>query len=205
MISPLYIGCCWAFAAVGAIEGLNQLTTGDLVSLSEQELVDCETSRSNGCQGGFFDSAFEFVIRNEGLSRESDYPYEAAQGSCNVDRDSSPRAGRITGFEKVPENSESALMKAVANQPVSVGIDSNGYDFKYYSSGVFTGDCGTNLNHAVTAVGYGETSDGVKYWVVKNSWGSGWGEAGYMKIQRDSGSEGGLCGIAMQASYPTAN
>ncbi|KAG6405126.1 hypothetical protein SASPL_132709 [Salvia splendens] len=112
-----------------------------------------------------------------------------------------PRAGKISGYESVPANDEAALLNAVANQPVTVGIDAGGEEFR---SGVFTGDCGTNLNHAVTIVGYGENSDGMKYWLVKNSWGTNWGENGYGMIQRESGNMGGLCGIAMKPSYPLA-
>lgn len=95
-------------------------------------------------------------------------------------------------------------MKAVANQPVSVAIDASGSDFQFYSSGVFTGQCGTELDHGVTAVGYGTADDGTKYWLVKNSWGTTWGDNGYIRMQRDIDAKEGLCGIAMQASYPTA-
>ncbi|KAI8006258.1 hypothetical protein LOK49_LG07G02046 [Camellia lanceoleosa] len=120
------------------------------------------------------------------------------QGQC------ANHAAKITGYEDVPANSESALLKAVANQPISVAIDASGSDFQFYSSGVFTGTCGTQLDHGVTAVGYGTAADGTKYWLVKNSWGTGWGEAGYIRMQRDIDSQEGLCGIAMMASYPTA-
>ncbi|XP_047951072.1 ervatamin-B-like [Salvia hispanica] len=197
-----HCGCCWAFAAVAATEGINQLSTGKLVSLSEQELVDCET-RSSGCFGGYPDAAFEYIASNGGLSAESDYPFEGADGSCSPER-AATRAGKISGYESVPANDEAALMNAVANQPVTVGIDASGEEFKFHRSGVFSGDCGTNLNHAVTIVGYGESGDGMKYWLVKNSWGESWGENGYGMIQRESGNMGGLCGIAMKASYPVA-
>ncbi|XP_022847739.1 senescence-specific cysteine protease SAG39-like [Olea europaea var. sylvestris] len=196
-------GCCWAFSAVAATEGINQLSSGKLISLSEQELVDCDTSEDMGCNGGLMDNAFQFIIKNHGLTTESNYPYAGTDDTCNNKKESS-HAAKITGYEDVPANSESALLKAVAKQPVSVAIDASGSDFQFYKSGVFTGECGTDLDHGVTAVGYGTASDGTKYWLVKNSWGTSWGENGYIRMQRDIDAEEGLCGIAMQASYPTA-
>ncbi|XP_038971284.1 senescence-specific cysteine protease SAG39-like [Phoenix dactylifera] len=197
-------GCCWAFSAVAAMEGITKLSTGKLISLSEQELVDCDTKgEDQGCGGGLMDDAFKFIIKNGGLTTEANYPYEATDGTCNTGKSHS-HAATIGGYEDVPANSEAALLKAVANQPVSVAIDAGGFAFQLYSSGVFTGDCGTDLDHGVTAVGYDKTSDGTKYWLVKNSWGSSWGENGYIRMQRDVDAKEGLCGIAMEASYPTA-
>ncbi|KAK9053904.1 hypothetical protein SSX86_024979 [Deinandra increscens subsp. villosa] len=197
-------GCCWAFSAVAAMEGITQLKTGKLVSLSEQELVDCDTSGvDQGCEGGLMDNAFDFIVNNKGLTTETNYPYTGVDGTCNSNGESN-HAATITGHEDVPANSESALLKVVSSQPVSVAIDASGSDFQFYSSGVFKGDCGTELDHGVTAVGYGTSDDGTKYWLVKNSWGTSWGLEGYIMMQRDVEAKEGICGIAMQASYPTA-
>jgi KDEL-tailed cysteine endopeptidase len=197
-------GSCWAFSAVASMEGVTQLKTGQLVSLSEQELVDCDTKGvDQGCAGGLMDDAFNFILQNKGLAAETTYPYTATDGKCNTKKEAS-HAAQISGHEDVPANSEAALLKAVASQPVSVAIDASGFDFQFYKSGVFTGVCGTELDHGVAAVGYGVSEDGTKYWLVKNSWGTTWGEEGYIRMQRDVSAKSGLCGIAMEASYPIA-
>ncbi|KAK7342471.1 hypothetical protein VNO80_25425 [Phaseolus coccineus] len=197
-------GCCWAFSAVAATEGIHALTSGKLISLSEQELVDCDTKGvDQGCEGGFMDDAFKFIIKNHGINTEVNYPYKGVDGKCNAKAEAVD-AATITGYEDVPVNNESALEKAVGSQPVSVAIDASGSDFQFYKSGVFSGSCGTELDHGVTAVGYGVSDDGRKYWLVKNSWGTEWGEEGYIRMQRGVAAKEGLCGIAMMASYPTA-
>ena len=151
---PCIVGFCWAFYDVASTEGILALTAGKLISLSEQELVDCDTKGvDQGCEGGLMDDAFKFVIQNHGLNTEANYPYKGVDGKCNVN-EAANDAATITGYEDVPANNEKALQKAVANQPVSVAIDASGSDFQFYKSGVFTGSCGTELDHGVTAVGY---------------------------------------------------
>ncbi|KAG8062959.1 hypothetical protein GUJ93_ZPchr0003g18477 [Zizania palustris] len=191
---------CWAFVTVATIESLTMIKTGNLVSLSEQQLVDCD-GYDGGCNLGSYGRAYRWVIENGGLTTEADYPYTARRGPCNRAK-SARHAAKITGFGKVPPRSEAALQAAVARQPVAVAIEV-GRGMQFYSGGVYSGPCGTRLAHAVTVVGYGvDAASGAKYWIIKNSWGQSWGERGYIRMRRDVGGPG-MCGITLDIAYPT--
>lgn len=190
-------GSCWAFSATGALEGAWAVAKKELVSLSEQQLVDCAGAKfdNHGCSGGLMDNAFQFVISNKGITTEDAYPYTAKDDKC---KPGSKAAVTISSFVDVKAGSEADLLKAVALGPVAVAIEADQSGFQFYSSGVFDGTCGQDLDHGVLAVGYG-TENGKDFWIVKNSWGASWGDKGYIKIRRNFKN---LCGIASMASYP---
>jgi len=186
-------GSCWAFSTTGSVEGANQIKTGQLQSLSEQQLVDCAGSAGNqGCNGGLMDDAFEYIIKNTGIGSEASYPYTARDGKCKQ----VTSVATVSKYTDVKKNDETDLMSAVNMEPVSVAVDAQSWSS--YKKGVMTGACGKSLDHGVLAIGYG-TDSGTDYWLVKNSWGTSWGEAGFIRLIRNKNE----CGIAMAASYPT--
>jgi C1A family cysteine protease len=194
-------GSCWTFSSTGAMEGAWAISKGQLIDLAEQELVDCAGLKygSMGCNGGQMEGAFKFIIEN-GQCAASSYPYTAKDGTCH----SCSAVAHATSCSDVKPNDQLSLKAAVAKQPVAVAIEADTKYFQSYSGGVLTSSsCGTSLDHGVLAVGYGE-ENGQKYWLVKNSWGTSWGEQGYVKIGRsESTNDAGICGIAMDPSFPT--
>lgn len=188
-------GSCWAFSAIAATEAAYQIAGNTLTSFSEQQLVDCSQSYGNhGCNGGWMDYGFEY-IKATGIDKESDYRYTAMDGTCKASRHQI--VTKVGGHVDVAQNSDKALGAAAAKTVVSVAIDA--YGIMQYTGGVFNGPCGTALNHGVAVVGYG--IEGTQnYLIVRNSWGTVWGDAGYIKMIRQDGP--GKCGINMAASYP---
>jgi C1A family cysteine protease len=192
-------GSCWAFSSTGAMEGALYIATKKLISLSEEDLVQCDHNGDQGCQGGLMDHAFSWVAEN-GICGETAYPYTSGgglTGKCRTTK-CTPVA-TVTGHTDVPTKNEDALKQAVAQQPVSVAIEADKAAFQLYRGGVLSNSgCGTKLDHGVLVVGYG-TDGGKDYWKVKNSWGPTWGEKGYVRLARGMNE----CGVAMQPSYPT--
>ena len=193
-------GSCWSFSATGSIEGINAINNGKLLNISEQQLIDCSTDYGNhGCEGGSMDLAFKYAIQN-GICSEEEYPYTAEEGQCQDCKN----VVNITSFQDITSNNEKALKRVVSQQPVSVAIQANTRSFQMYSSGIYSDlSCGNQLDHGVLIVGYGyDLFHDMEYWIVKNSWGTQWGEDGYIRIKRNIQDSSGLCGIAMQPSIP---
>lgn len=203
-------GAGWAFAAAAATESANFLKGGRrLVSLSEQNLIDCSSGRpygNSGCSGGSADRAFEYIINNRGVDTEASYPYQAALGVCRYNATNA--GGLIVNYTQTTSGDDNSLLQAVAAQPVAVGFDASDPAFRWYSGGVYAGGgaCSTTrLNHAMAVVGWGVevvSTYHLTYWTVKNSWGTSWGEHGFVRVWR--GSDSNTCGIATAASYPSA-
>jgi len=206
VVSPIknqgQCGSCWSFSTTGSTEGAHALKTGNLVSLSEQNLMDCSTSYGNaGCDGGLMDQAFQYIIANGGIDTEESYPYQGVDGTCAYKAANS--GATISAYTDVTSGSETALATAVTQQPVSVAIDASHTSFQLYVTGIYHDIfcSATRLDHGVLAVGFGtDTTSSKNYWIVKNSWGTAWGQAGFIYMSKDRNNN---CGIATSASYPT--
>jgi C1A family cysteine protease len=192
-----HCGSCWSFSATGALEGYDFISNSltEVHSYSEQQLVDCSRLYGNqGCDGGLMQYAFRYVMVN-GITYEANYPYKAVDQKCQ----SKAHDFKITWYKNVPHKSSGALINAVTTQPIAISIDAE--KIVPYKSGVFDdATCFSQLNHGVLLVGYDND-----IWHVKNSWGTAWGEEGYIRFSRTvvPDTQGGICGILLDASYPT--
>jgi cathepsin L len=196
-------GSCWAFSTVQSQESVYQIKNGKLQSLSEQNLVDCVTSCS-GCNGGLMTAAFEYVVKNQGglWMTEEDYPYTARDGTCKFDK--TKGTSKTTGYVEIEEGNEDDLAAKVASMgPASIAIDASNWSFQMYSSGIYDEkSCSAyDLDHGVGCVGYGSES-GKNYWIVRNSWGTSWGEKGYIRMIKDKSNQ---CGEASMACIATVD
>ena len=208
-------GSCWSFSSTGALEGAYYNKYGTLKSFSEQHFVDCDNRKNSnnkgtdlGCNGGLMDSAFSWASNNGFVCLESEYAYVSGTtetaGTCSESQCTKDTTTAPAGYVDVTTNSDTALISAIYQQPVSVAIEADQVKFQLYSSGVFTASCGTDLDHGVLVVGYGtDSTSGYDYYKVKNSWGTSWGESGYIRLQRGVSQTGGQCGILSEPSYPT--
>lgn len=191
-------GSCWSFATTGAVEGQTFIKQNKLPSLSEQNLVDCDTT-NHGCSGGHPINGYIYIIQNGGIDTEASYPYQGKDGlPCRYDPSQS--AATVTNFGQV-QPTEAALQQAVQQVgPIAVAIDASQPSLASYTGGIYNDPAcsSTQLNHAVLAVGYGN-ENGQDYWIIKNSWGETWGEAGYFKLARNAGNR---CGVAQDTNYP---
>jgi len=187
-------GSCWAFSTTGSLESASAVQKGKLLDLSEQQLVDCSTSYGNqGCNGGLMDNAFKY-IKAKGIEAESSYPYTATDGTCKYS--AAKVVTKLTKFTDVPAGNCGSLQTAGSSQPVSIAVDAEQWQF--YSSGIFN-NCGTSLDHGVLLAGFNLSgAKNTQYWKVKNSWGSSWGEKGYIRL-----ASGNTCGLCNAASFPT--
>ena len=197
-------GSCWAFSTTGSLEGAHQVKTGELLSFSEQQLVDCAGTKygNYGCNGGLQDNAYKYYEAGYNAELETTYGYTGKDGTCQYD-ESSTTSVTVSSYVDVTPSNPSQMKAALNQQPLAVAIEADKFVFQTYKSGVLTSSkCGTTLDHAVLAVGYG-TEDGQDYWLVKNSWNTTWGDKGYIKLGMDSSN--GACGVQMDPNQPTTN
>jgi C1A family cysteine protease len=204
VVSQGICGCCWAISALGSWEGQIAKMTGKAIKLSEQNLIDCnrDEKRGNwGCDGGDMETVYDYIINKaHGINTASYYRYKGQEDKkCRYNPDKS--VGSIHEYAKVEPGNETLLMLALAHiGPLSIAVDASSESFQNYKGGVYDDpECGKDINHAVLLVGYGDDPEAGPYWLVKNSWGTSYGEGGYVKIAKDQGN---LCGIANEISYP---
>merc|ERR1719162_1353899 len=199
-------GSCWAFSSTGSLEGAHFIATGELLSFSEQQLVDCAYTKygNYACNGGLQTNAYHYYEAGNDAELESVYPYAGVKQSCQYDS-LSKTAVTVSDYTDVTPNNKSQMMAALNKQPLAVAIEADKYVFQTYKSGVLSSSrCGTNLDHAVLAVGYGtDSASGLDYWLVKNSWNTVWGDQGYIKLAMNDSA--GTCGVQADPQGVTTN
>ena len=174
------------------MESSHKIASGTLLSLSEQQLVDCSTV-NYGCNGGWPEEGFDYFMTSKSMS-EASYPYTAMDGTCKYNSSATTGVYSSGNYVAITSNNTSAMKSGVAIKPLSVYIEADAAVFQSYKSGIFTStSCGTATNHATNIVGWGTDPTYGDYWIMRNSWGTGWGESGYMRMQVAVGA--GLCGI----------
>jgi xylem cysteine proteinase len=197
-------GSCWSFSTTGALEGAHFIKSGDLVSLSESQLMNC-SKKNSGCNGGLMDLAFQYAETNP-IMPDSDWGYEAftVPFSCYLRYRKADGIVTVSTYVDVPREQPEQLKAALQVGPVSVAIEADRAPFHQYTGGVISGpECGVQLDHGVLAVGWGTDATAGDYIIVKNSWGPTWGEKGFIRLASASGA--GTCGINTSASQPSTN
>jgi len=195
-------GSCWSFSTTGALEGAHHASTGKLVSLSESQFVNC-CRTCHGCEGGLMDLAFKYA-ESAPVMTEADWPYEphSEPFSCYLTYKANKGVLEVKSYKDVPHNQPAQLQAFLATGPVSIAIEADKTAFQSYTSGVLSGSaCGTQMDHGVLTVGWGNDASAGAYFIVKNSWGPNWGDQGYIKLAVADGP--GTCGMNQQASQPT--
>jgi len=207
-------GSCWSFSTTGAVEGAWMVAGNPLISLSEEELVQCDKSKDEGCNGGIMENAYEWIIKNGGITTEELYPYNSGTGTTGVcqSKKITVKKAHLSDYCDLIHGDEKDLEKALVQQPVAVAIEADQTSFQFYHGGILSAKkCGVKLDHGVLAVGYGvDSKTKMQYWIVKNSWGGMWGDKGYImmekmpkKSRKSKKMPHSACGIAKAASYPT--
>jgi len=206
-------GSCWSFSTTGAVEGAWKAAGNELISLSEEELVQCDKAQDKGCDGGIMENAYEWIIKNGGIATEELYPYSSGTGETGMcqKKKTTLKKAHISDYCDLEHGDEKDLEKALAQQPVAVAIEADQTSFQFYKGGVLSAKkCGVKLDHGVLAVGYGvDAKTSKKFWIVKNSWGPMWGDHGYIMLEKEPKRSKkskkpphSACGIAKAASYP---
>jgi cathepsin L len=197
-------GSCWAFGAIGAEESMFAINLGTLYNLSEQNLVDCDILDS-GCNGGSAENAYEYVLdfQDGYFATEIEYPYTGTDGNCYYSESSMSDSAYLYNYGWIANpGDESNLLAIIAEYgPAACAIDASLGSFQQYQSGIYNDPTcsSTDLDHEVLNVGYGADDSGTQYWIIKNSWGTGWGELGYIRMSRNKNNQ---CGIATDAVVP---